>query len=98
MGITCRLHLHLDASATLSLVNRRGLCTAKHVDMQSVWIQEASKSNRFATKKIGTNVNLADLMTKPIPDARIELLMSVMRYEFLENDKSQGKNQPTRER
>ena len=56
--------MHLDASATLSLVNRRGLGKAKHVDMQSLRIQEASISNRFATKKIGTNVNPTDLMTK----------------------------------
>ena len=76
LEITCRLNLHLDASATLSLVNRRGVGKAKHVDMQSLWIQEASKSNRFATK-IGTNVNPADLMTKPLTKQKIEQLMSI---------------------
>ena len=44
LGISCRLNLHLDASATMCLVNRRGLGKAKHVDMQDLWIQEASKS------------------------------------------------------
>ena len=34
LGISCRLNLHLDASATMRLVNRRGLGKAKHVDMQ----------------------------------------------------------------
>ena len=57
------MNLHLDASATMCLVNRRGLGKAKHVDMQNLWIQEASKSGRFITKKVGTNVNPADLMT-----------------------------------
>ena len=84
LGTTCRLNLHLDASATLSLVNRRGLGKAKHVDMQNLWIQEASKSNRFATKKIGANVNPADLMTKPLTKQKIEQLMSITGYEFLE--------------
>ena len=65
LGISCRLNLHLDASATVCLVNRRGLGKAKHVDMQNLWIQEASKSKRFVTKKVGTSVNPADLMTKP---------------------------------
>ena len=37
------LNLHLDATATMDLVNRRGLGKAKHVDLQSLWIQEASK-------------------------------------------------------
>ena len=38
LGITCRLNLHLDSSATLRLVNCRGLGKAKHVNMQSLWI------------------------------------------------------------
>ena len=70
-GISCRLNLHLDASATMCLVNRRGLGKAKHVDMQNLWIQEASKSDQFATKKVDMSVNPGDLMTKPIPKARI---------------------------
>ena len=53
----------MDASLTICLVNLRGLGKAKHVDMQKLWIQEASKSGRFMTKKVGTNVNPADLMT-----------------------------------
>ena len=77
-GISCRLNLHLDASATMCLVNRGGLGKAKYVDMQSLWIQEASKSGWFATKKVDTSANPADLMTKPIPKARIEQLMSFM--------------------
>ena len=52
LGICCRLNLHLDASATICLVNRRGLGKTKHVDMQNLWIQEASKSGQFATKKV----------------------------------------------
>ena len=86
LGISCRLNLHLDASATMCLVNRRGLGKAKHVDMQNLWIQEASKSGRFATKKVDTSANPADLMTKPIPKARIEQLMSLMGYEFVKGE------------
>ena len=75
--------LHLDASATMGLVNRRGLGKAKHVDMQNLWIQEASKSGRFVTKKVGTSANPADTMTKPLPKPKIEQLMSFMGYEFV---------------
>ena len=39
LGMSCRLNLHLDASATMCLVNRRGLGKAKHVDMQNLSIQ-----------------------------------------------------------
>ena len=67
LGIACGLNLHLDASATTCLVNRRALGNAKHVDMQNLWIQQASKSKRFVTKKVGTSVNPADVITKPMP-------------------------------
>ena len=33
LRISCGLNLHLDASATMCLVNRKGLGKAKHVDM-----------------------------------------------------------------
>ena len=73
----------------------QGLGKAKHVDMQNLWIQEASKSGRFATKKVDTSVNPADLMTKPIPKARIEQLMSLMGYEFVSAMTSASKGQAT---
>ena len=57
LGIVCGLNLHLDVTATMRQVNRRGLGKAKHVDMQNLWIQEASRSMKFVTKKEGTNVN-----------------------------------------
>ena len=86
MGISCEMNLHLDASATICLVSRRGLGKTKHVDMQNLWIQEASKAGRFVAKKVGTNANPADLMTKPLAKPRIEQLMSIMGYEFLRTD------------
>ena len=82
MGISCGLNLHLDASATMCLVNRGGLGKAKHVDMQNLWIQEASTAGRFVTKEVDTNVNPADLMTKPLANPKVEQLMSVMGCEF----------------
>ena len=39
LGIACGLNPHLDATATMGLVNRRGLGKARHVDMQSLWMQ-----------------------------------------------------------
>ena len=95
LGISCRLNLHLDASATVCLVNRRGLGKAKHVVRQNLWIQEASKSGRFATKKVDTSVNPADLMTKPTPKARIEQPMSPMGHEFANTMTSASRGQAT---
>ena len=95
LRMSCRLNLHLDAWATMCLVNRRGLGKAKLVDMQNPWIPEASKSGRFATKKVDTSVIPADLMTKPIPKARIEQLLSLVGYEFVSAMTSASKGQAT---
>ena len=40
-------------------------------------------------------MNLADLMTKIVSKARIEQLMSLMGYEFVDNETSVSKGQPT---
>ena len=68
---------------------------ARDLGMQNFSIQEASKSGRFATKKVDTSVNLAELMTKPIPKARIERLMSLMGYELVSATTSASKGQAT---
>ena len=98
LGILCGMNLHLGASATMGLVNRRGLGKAKHVDMQNLWIQEASKSGRFVKKKVGTSVNPADLTTKPLPKPKIEQLMSLMGYEFVKGETGALKGRASGER
>ena len=68
---------------------------AKHVDMQNLWIQEASKSGRFTTRKVVTNVNPADLTTKPLAKPKIEQLIGIMGYESMEDDADSKKGRST---
>ena len=88
LEIECKLNLHLDASATMCLVNRRGLGKAKHVNVQHLWTQEASKSEKLVTRKPGTHVNPADLMTKPLLEQRMELRLRLMGYKFVGVERS----------
>ena len=94
--IACGLNLQLDASATMCLVNRRGLGKAKHVDMQNLWMQEACKSDRFVTKKFSTSVNATDLVTKPLPKPKVEQLMNIMGYELMRSETNLLKCQSAR--
>ena len=67
---------------------RRGLGKAKHVDMQNSWVQEAYMAGKFVTKKkVGTNVNPADLMTKPLPRPKIVQLVEIVFYRFVQQYK-----------
>ena len=74
LGTVRGLNENLDATATMCLVSRRGLGKAKHVDMQH---------RRLVTKNVGTNVNPADLMTKPLLGPKIDQLMKIMGLEFV---------------
>ena len=95
LGISCGRNLHLEASATMCLVSR-GLGKAKHVDKQNLWIQEASKSGRFVTKKVGTSVKPADLMTKPLPKPETEQPTILTGYEFMKTGADVLKSRPAR--
>ena len=78
------------------MVNRRGLGKAKHVDMQNLWMQEACKSGLFTTRKVGTNMNPADLMIKALAKPKIEQLMDIMGYEFVDDvDSKKGRSTGT---
>ena len=66
----------------MCLVNRRG-----YVDVQNLWIQEASKSGRDVPKKVGTSV------TKPVPRSKIEQLMNNIHCEFMRTETKVSKCQ-----
>ena len=52
--------------------------------------QEACKSKRFFTKKVGTKVNPSDLMMNPLPGPMIVELIRLMSYKFVGQSSSQG--------
>ena len=62
------------------------LGSAEHVDVQNMRILEAYKSGQFVTKKVGTSVNPADLITKPLPKPKTEQFVDLMGYECIESE------------
>ena len=49
-------------------------CLSNEVPSQNLWIHEESKSGKFVMKKVGTNVNPANLMTRPLPRSTLSSL------------------------
>ena len=47
-------------------------------------------SEKLVTNKVGTHVNPSCLMTKPLPRPKIEYLMNIMSYRFVEQYKGQS--------
>ena len=83
LGMSLEVALGIDASATLSLLNREGLGKAKHIEVQHLWMQDAVRRKVLKVFKVGTDVNPADLFTKGLTAERINYLMQMLGYYFL---------------
>ena len=65
----------------MCLVNRRGLGKAKDVDMQNLWVQEASTSGQVRHEE-GRHEREPTRL-QPLPKPQIEQLMKIMGWEFM---------------
>ncbi|CAE8605354.1 unnamed protein product [Polarella glacialis] len=63
-----------DSTACLGITGRLGLGRLKHVEVKHLWIQEAVRTRSVSINKVDTQENLADLLTKPLPPAKVEYL------------------------
>ena len=53
-----------DSSAALGICSRQGLGKLRHIDIQTLWIQEKVRTKQIVLKKVRGEVNPADLLTK----------------------------------
>ena len=57
-------HLFVDASAAIGICQRKGLGKIRHLDTQSLWIQDALREKRLSINKVLGTENPSDAMTK----------------------------------
>ena len=60
------IELLTDSSSAKGFIERRGLGKNRHIQTKWLWIQERLAAQDFLLKKVGTEKNLADLMTKAL--------------------------------
>ena len=82
LGKKCKVEVHMDSSAALSLTQRTGLGKAKHIDVQHLWLQDLAREGRVTYKKVPGDQNPSDLMTKGLSHERICLLMRLLGFEY----------------
>ena len=61
--------MFVDAPAAIGVAQRVGLGKLRHLDAQSLWLQEAVRDKRIGLSKVHGPVNPADLMTKHVDHA-----------------------------
>ena len=73
-----------DASAARGMAARHGLGKVKHLELKHLWVQEAVRAKRIVVVKEHTTTNLADLMTKNLPEAATLAHLETAGCEFRE--------------
>ena len=58
--------LFVDASAAQAMSNRQGVGKLRHLDVKYLWLQDLTKQGCIAVRRIGGQLNPADVLTKPM--------------------------------
>ena len=85
LGLDVPLRVWTDSSAAIGICQRQGLGKVRHLDTQTLWIQQAVRAGKVDLRKIDGDKNPADLLTKhSITEARLEMLVKVFGCRYLE--------------
>ena len=74
-GLDLRPHLYVDASAAICIAQRKGLGKVRHLDTQSLWIQDALREKRLHLHKVPGAENPGDMMTKALDAKTLDKLV-----------------------
>ena len=74
-----RMVVLMDNSSRL-LIYEAGCSRIGHLDCRLLWVQEAVHAGRFHVGSCPTRLNVADIGTKVLSQARIQLLLGLLGY------------------
>ena len=64
LGTSVHLEVHCDSSAAIAVSARLGPGKMKHILLRHLWIQQMVRDGMLSVKKISSNNNCADVLTK----------------------------------
>ena len=77
-GVQSEANLQVDASVAIGIAQRNGLGKVRHLDCQSLWIQDAVRQRRIQLEKVLGIENPADLMTKNLDQKVMDKMLQKM--------------------
>ena len=89
MGIEAHVTVEVDSSAAIGVIGRIGLGKLRHIEVQDLWLQHATRSGKIVVRKVKGELNDADLGTKPLTFEAIRVIMGRMDCEFVYEDTAQ---------
>jgi hypothetical protein len=87
-GIKIPLHIWMDATAGAAIGTRRGLGKVKHIHTVYLWVQDLFATKRATVGKVGTDKNLADVLTKPVSAELMNRMLNEMGFHWTEGRSS----------
>ena len=83
LGDKLEAYLYADASAAIGVANREGLGRIRHLDAQSLRLQQAIRQKRLGVGKVAGTENPSDLMTKHVDAKTFEGHVKSMGCDFV---------------
>ena len=78
-----KIEVWTDSSSAIAIMQRLGPGRrAKHLEVQTMWVQQLNKIGLISLNKLGTLENVADLLTKYVPKTVLDKLAGMMCYTF----------------
>ncbi len=81
-GINVTGQVHVDSTAALGVVKRKGNGKMRHVRVGMLWVQQLEEAGDIRYVKINGTTNPADLMTKAVTAAMAEKHLSTLNQHF----------------
>jgi hypothetical protein len=79
LGETVPITLQTDSTSVLGTISRRGPGKLmKHVEIRMLWLQEVIRTRAVEAVHVSTHVLLADMLTKNLQPARLEIMRRVL--------------------
>ena len=82
--------VHVDSTAALGVVGRRGAGKLRHVRVGQLWVQQKREDGELIYRKVKGTQNPADAMTKPLIQADMERYMNMLSHYAVEGRADKG--------
>ena len=79
-GIDVGIHLHTDSSAAKGIGSRRGVGKVRHLDVNTLWLQQKVSSRQIKLIKVDIKESPADLGIKHLDNASIAKFVSQLGF------------------
>jgi hypothetical protein len=72
LGIRLQVRVRTDSDACRGTCNRSGLGRLKHIEVETLWVQEAVGRNRVELARVSRTNNPSDCLTKLVPKVELD--------------------------